>query len=170
METGVCRVHCLPREKLDIIRRAEVRWESKMAEAGGGFVTRSFERMLKDAPGKKYTNLQNALKAYLGMCTLLSRLECMRINTHLHPLLELMDSVRGVGSLSLVAQWTRCLILLRDDHKLTVVLWLVVWWLTSTWDWCNMYSEENLQHLHKYLPRELLPRNGHTNILLMTCP
>ncbi|KAL3679071.1 hypothetical protein R1sor_022027 [Riccia sorocarpa] len=36
-----------------------------MAEAGGGFVTRSFERMLKDAPGKKYTNLQQALKAYL---------------------------------------------------------------------------------------------------------
>ena len=43
-----------------------------MAEAGGGFVTRSFERMLKDAPGKKYSNLQNALKAYLGRCTLLS--------------------------------------------------------------------------------------------------
>ncbi|KAG6547191.1 hypothetical protein Mapa_011443 [Marchantia paleacea] len=36
-----------------------------MAEAGGGFVTRSFERMLKDAPGKKYQNLQQALKAYL---------------------------------------------------------------------------------------------------------
>lgn len=37
-----------------------------MAEAGGGFVTRSFERMLKEASGKKFINLQNALKAYLG--------------------------------------------------------------------------------------------------------
>lgn len=36
-----------------------------MAEAGGAFVTRSFERMLKEASGKKYINLQNALKAYL---------------------------------------------------------------------------------------------------------
>jgi hypothetical protein len=38
-----------------------------MAEAGGAFVTRSFERMLKDAPGRKYTALQTALKAYLGL-------------------------------------------------------------------------------------------------------
>jgi hypothetical protein len=37
-----------------------------MAEAGGGFVTRSFERMLKEASGKKHFNLQQALKAYLG--------------------------------------------------------------------------------------------------------
>lgn len=37
-----------------------------MADAGGAFVTRSFERMLKESSGKKYANLQNALKAYLG--------------------------------------------------------------------------------------------------------
>lgn len=30
-------------------------------------MTRSFERMLKDAPGRKYTALQTALKAYLGL-------------------------------------------------------------------------------------------------------
>ncbi|XP_073391805.1 brefeldin A-inhibited guanine nucleotide-exchange protein 5 isoform X3 [Physcomitrium patens] len=36
-----------------------------MADAGGAFVTRSFERMLKESSGKKYANLQNALKAYL---------------------------------------------------------------------------------------------------------
>lgn len=40
-----------------------------MAEAGGAFVTRSFERMLKEASGRKYINLQNALKAYLGTRT-----------------------------------------------------------------------------------------------------
>ena len=38
-----------------------------MAEAGGSFVTRSFERMLKEASGRKYSNLRSALKAYLGM-------------------------------------------------------------------------------------------------------
>lgn len=37
-----------------------------MAEAGGAFVTRAFERMLKDSSGRKYTTLQTALKAYLG--------------------------------------------------------------------------------------------------------
>jgi len=37
-----------------------------MAEAGGAFVTRSFKRMLNDAPGRKYSALQTALKAYLG--------------------------------------------------------------------------------------------------------
>jgi guanine nucleotide-exchange factor len=36
-----------------------------MAEAGGAFVTRSFKRMLNDAPGRKYSALQTALKAYL---------------------------------------------------------------------------------------------------------
>ena len=40
-----------------------------MAEAGGAFVTRSFERMLKDASGRKYSSLQTALKAYLGSCS-----------------------------------------------------------------------------------------------------
>lgn len=42
---------------------------SAMAEAGGAFVTRSFERMLKDASGRKYGSLQTALKAYLGSCS-----------------------------------------------------------------------------------------------------
>jgi hypothetical protein len=37
-----------------------------MAEAGGAFVTRSFKRLLNDAPGRKYNALQTALKAYLG--------------------------------------------------------------------------------------------------------
>jgi hypothetical protein len=37
-----------------------------MAEAGGAFVTRAFERMLKDSTGRKYGSLQTALKAYLG--------------------------------------------------------------------------------------------------------
>ena len=37
-----------------------------MAEAGGAFVTRAFERMLKDSAGRKYGALQTALKAYLG--------------------------------------------------------------------------------------------------------
>lgn len=37
-----------------------------MAEAGGAFVTRAFERMLKDSAGRKYGTLQTALKAYLG--------------------------------------------------------------------------------------------------------
>ncbi len=37
-----------------------------MAEAGGAFVTRAFERMLKDSAGRKYGSLQTALKAYLG--------------------------------------------------------------------------------------------------------
>jgi guanine nucleotide-exchange factor len=36
-----------------------------MAEAGGAFVTRSFKRLLNDAPGRKYNALQTALKAYL---------------------------------------------------------------------------------------------------------
>ncbi|KAJ7522924.1 hypothetical protein O6H91_18G031300 [Diphasiastrum complanatum] len=36
-----------------------------MADAAGSFVTRSFERMLKDSHGKKYTNLHQAIKAYL---------------------------------------------------------------------------------------------------------
>ncbi|KAG0608013.1 hypothetical protein M758_8G071400 [Ceratodon purpureus] len=36
-----------------------------MAEAGGAFVTRAFERMLKDSAGRKYGSLQTALKAYL---------------------------------------------------------------------------------------------------------
>ncbi|KAI5080659.1 hypothetical protein GOP47_0003842 [Adiantum capillus-veneris] len=36
-----------------------------MAEAAGSFVTRSFERLLKDSSGKKNANLQKALKAYL---------------------------------------------------------------------------------------------------------
>lgn len=48
-----------------LTRREGAVW-SAMAEAGGGFVTRSFERMLKEASGRKYVNLQNALKAYLG--------------------------------------------------------------------------------------------------------
>ncbi len=29
-------------------------------------MTRSFKRMLNDAPGRKYSALQTALKAYLG--------------------------------------------------------------------------------------------------------
>lgn len=37
-----------------------------MAEAGGAFVTRAFERMLKESAGRKYGSLQTALKAYLG--------------------------------------------------------------------------------------------------------
>jgi len=37
-----------------------------MAEAGGAFVTRAFERMLKDSAGRKYGSLHTALKAYLG--------------------------------------------------------------------------------------------------------
>nr|PNR34997.1 hypothetical protein PHYPA_022896 [Physcomitrium patens] len=36
-----------------------------MAEAGGAFVTRAFESMLKDSAGRKYGSLQIALKAYL---------------------------------------------------------------------------------------------------------
>uniref|UniRef100_A0A7I4C777 SEC7 domain-containing protein n=1 Tax=Physcomitrium patens TaxID=3218 RepID=A0A7I4C777_PHYPA len=36
-----------------------------MAEAGGAFVTRAFERMLKDSAGRKFGSLQTALKAYL---------------------------------------------------------------------------------------------------------
>lgn len=36
-----------------------------MADAGGAFVTRAFERMLKDATGRKQNNLRDALKAYL---------------------------------------------------------------------------------------------------------
>ncbi|MCO5611870.1 hypothetical protein L7F22_066129 [Adiantum nelumboides] len=36
-----------------------------MAEAAGSFVTRAFERMLKDSSAKKNANLQKALKAYL---------------------------------------------------------------------------------------------------------
>lgn len=38
-----------------------------MAEAGGAFVTRSFEKLLKDAPGRRYAHLHLALKAYLGL-------------------------------------------------------------------------------------------------------
>lgn len=38
-----------------------------MAEAGGAFVTRSFEKLLKDAPGRRYSHLHLALKAYLGL-------------------------------------------------------------------------------------------------------
>ncbi|KAL2613840.1 hypothetical protein R1flu_025532 [Riccia fluitans] len=53
-------------EELELLKPSAVICDSNaMAEAGGGFVTRSFERMLKDAPGKKYINLQQALKAYL---------------------------------------------------------------------------------------------------------
>ncbi|KAH9575107.1 hypothetical protein CY35_01G094700 [Sphagnum magellanicum] len=37
-----------------------------MAEAGGAFVTRSFEKLLKDAPGRRYAHLHLALKAYLA--------------------------------------------------------------------------------------------------------
>jgi hypothetical protein len=40
---------------------------STMAEAGGAFVTRSFEKLLKDAPGRRYAHLHLALKAYLGL-------------------------------------------------------------------------------------------------------
>ncbi len=40
---------------------------STMAEAGGAFVTRSFEKLLKDAPGRRYSHLHLALKAYLGL-------------------------------------------------------------------------------------------------------
>ncbi|XP_077214476.1 HOPM interactor 7 isoform X2 [Tasmannia lanceolata] len=36
-----------------------------MAGAAGGFVTRSFETMLKESSGKKYTALQNAIQTYL---------------------------------------------------------------------------------------------------------
>eukprot|EP00249_Psilotum_nudum_P022213 c28418_g2_i1 orf=106-4416(+) len=36
-----------------------------MAEAAGAFVTRAFERMLKDSAGRKYSDLQKALKVYL---------------------------------------------------------------------------------------------------------
>jgi hypothetical protein len=32
---------------------------------GGAFVTRSFEKLLKDAPGRRYAHLHLALKAYL---------------------------------------------------------------------------------------------------------
>jgi hypothetical protein len=38
-----------------------------MAEAGGAFVTRSFEKLLKDASGRRYSHLHLALKAYLGL-------------------------------------------------------------------------------------------------------
>ncbi|GLJ11220.1 hypothetical protein SUGI_0147450 [Cryptomeria japonica] len=38
-----------------------------MAGAAGAFVTRSFEYMLKESAGKKYGNLQKALKSYLDI-------------------------------------------------------------------------------------------------------
>lgn len=34
--------------------------------AAGGFITRAFESMLKEASGKKYTTLQTAIQSYLG--------------------------------------------------------------------------------------------------------
>lgn len=37
-----------------------------MADAQGAFVTRSFEKLLKEATGKKHQKLHQALKAYLG--------------------------------------------------------------------------------------------------------
>lgn len=37
-----------------------------MAGAAGGFVTRSFESMLKECSGKKYGELQKAIQTYLG--------------------------------------------------------------------------------------------------------
>ena len=40
--------------------------EDEMADAQGAFVTRSFEKLLKEAYGRKYQKLHQALKAYLG--------------------------------------------------------------------------------------------------------
>ena len=39
-----------------------------MAGAAGGFLTRSFELMLKDCGGKKYAPLQKAIQDFLGSC------------------------------------------------------------------------------------------------------
>ena len=54
-----------------------------MADAGGAFVTRAFEKLLKDASHRKYAKLQGALKAYLG--------EAAGIHPEFH--LQLCDTV-----------------------------------------------------------------------------
>ena len=57
-----------------------------MADAGGAFVTRAFEKLLKDASHRKYANLQDALKAYLGE------------KAAIYPELQLCDNMCSVGS------------------------------------------------------------------------
>lgn len=54
-----------------------------MAEASGSFVTRSFERMLKDSTGKKYSNLHKALKAYLERSKSVERPSSPSSNAHI---------------------------------------------------------------------------------------
>lgn len=43
-----------------------------MAGAAGGFVTRAFESMLKEASSKKLTSLQPAIQSYLGLAFFLN--------------------------------------------------------------------------------------------------
>ncbi len=73
-----------------------------MAEAGGAFVTRAFERMLKDSSGRKYGTLQTALKAYLGEVFLAIQCVVVRLCEDAltsEPVLVLRESVGFSGEL-----------------------------------------------------------------------
>lgn len=94
-----------------------------MAEAGGAFVTRSFERMLKEAShrNKKYATLQQALKAYLGN-------DHRNFYTYIEPSLSHKTFLSGIylyicmHGLRLPACLLNCSIPFQHHHNLTACI------------------------------------------------